>query len=403
MCNQHRLPTSLLRLAAILPTTLALTTFLCPPQSIAQIILGNVISELDIPQSVPGTCDNYDSVLHATGVLANGRPHRDRCRSTALTPLFNGMQLGSNMQSFLGSQHPPLFTIQTTHEKGKYCAVNSKLRAKLTASLLATALQWTSAPPVGSACDAEVTRVNKVSSLPPSPAVLLEIRDTVLKRIGQELERSPQLSGCGFTPAAARLALDQQVWTLLERAANEEIAAFEASVAPAIDPGSACAAKCNLCVSGWVGSIHCTATVDDPSYHWNETQSWDVGGLPSAVMGGKTNYPANFTATGKGSKQGASGWIINATQMGTLTDGGVNANKRFSTSNDVVPKGIIWTDGSLPPSGLGEMQVKFNADQVGGSTASNDPMPTLPTCMNTQQRPPSIPCNVSCTWNLVKQ
>jgi hypothetical protein len=88
--------------------------------------------------------------------------------------------------------------------------------------------------------------------------------------------------------------------------------------------------------------------------------------------------------------------------MGTLTDGGVNASKRFSTSNDVVPNGIIWSDGTQP-GGEGEMQLKFNADQVGGSTASNDPMPTLPTCINTQQRPSGIPCNVSCTWNLVKQ
>jgi hypothetical protein len=303
------------------------------------------------------------------------------------------------MQAFLGSQHPPLFAIKTTHEKGKYCAATSNLRVRLTATLQATDLQWTGAPVVGSACTAEVTRVNGVSSSPPSPAVLSEIRDTVLRRIGNELERS--LSGCGFTPADASLALDQQVWNLLQRVASDEIRAFEASVAPAIDPSSSCAAKCNLCFSGWVGSIQCTATVNDSSYYWNEHQTWDVGGPSSTVTGG--NYPANFTATGTGSKQGASGWIINATQMGTLTDGGVNASPRFSTSNDVVPKGIIWTDGSEPPSGVTEMQVKFNADQVGGSTATNDPMPTLPTCVNTQQRPPSIPCNVSCTWNLVKQ
>jgi hypothetical protein len=399
MCNQHRFPTSLFRLVSIVPAAMALT-FLCPPQGIAQIVVGPVTSEPDIPQPVPGTCANYDSVLSATGVTANGRPHPGRCRSTALTPLFNGTQLGSNMQSFLGSQHPPLFAIKTTREKGKYCAVTSNLRVRLTASLQATDLQWTGAPAVGSACDAEVTRVNGISSSPPSPAVLLEIRDTVLRRIGKELERS--LSGCGFTPADARLALDQQVWNLLQRVASDEIAAFEASVAPAIDPGSSCAAKCNLCFSGWVGSIQCKATVNDSSYQWNETQTWDVGGLPSAVTGVKTNYPANFTATGTGSKQGASGWIINATQMETLSDDGINASPRFSTSNNTVPKGIIWTDGTQP-GGLGEMQVKFNADQVGGSTASSDPMPTLPTCINTQQRPPSIPCNVSCTWHLVKQ
>ena len=411
MSNQLRFPASLFRLAAIVPAAIALTTFLCPPQSIAQITVGPFISELDIPQylpqSMPVTCANYDSFLSATGVVANGRSHPGGCRSTGLTPLFDGMQLGSNMQSFLGSPtHPPLFTIKTTQGKGQYCATNSKLKVTLSASLQATALQWTSAPVVGSACTEEVARVNAVH---PSSAVVQRTMSALLQKVGRELALSPQLSGCGPTAAAATLALDQQVWKLLQRVANYEVTAFEVSGAPAIDATSSCAAKCNLCFSGWVGSIQCTATVIDPNpdptmsplYQWNETQTWDVGGLPT-LTGGITYYPAKFTATGKGSKFKGPSWTINATQMGTLKDGGVNTSKRLSTSNDIVPNAIFWDDHSFPPSEDTEIQVQFNADQVGGSIASNDPIPTVAACIQPPERP-SVPCNVSCNWHLVKQ
>jgi hypothetical protein len=87
--------------------------------------------------------------------------------------------------------------------------------------------------------------------------------------------------------------------------------------------------------------------------------------------------------------------------VGTLTDAGVNASKRFSTSNDTVANGITWSTGQT--GAVSEMQVKFNADQIGGSAATNDPTPTLPSCINAPQRPAGVACNVSCTWSLLKQ
>jgi hypothetical protein len=193
---------------------------------------------------------------------------------------------------------------------------------------------------------------------------------------------------------------------LLQRVANGEITHFETSVAPAIDVGSACSAKCNLCFPGWVGSIQCTATVNDPPlYVWNEPQTWDVGGPALAGTGGNRIYPANFTATGGGSKLNGPTWTINATKMETFTDHGANTSKRFTTTNNNVPGGLIWSNTvpPVPPAVEGEMQVQFDADQVGGNTATHDPMATIPSCINTPQRPPAIPCSVSCTWDLLNQ
>lgn len=391
------------RLSVIAFVAISVAASLRARPTAAQISLGSVISAADVTQPVAGDCANYDSVLSSTGVSVNGQSHPGRCRSTALTPLFDGVELGTNMQVFLNS-HPDLFMSQTTRAKGQYCTNSSNLKVTLSASLQATRLEWTGAPVVGAKCTNELARVNAVSS-PPSPAIrpyIDKLISHLLQAAEDQLKMSPQLRACSFNPRAARLALDRQVWNLLQQIAGAEIAHFETSVAPLMDISSSCSAKCNLCFSGWVGNIQCTATANDPSYQWNEIQTWDVGGLPTTGTAGSTIYPANFTATGNGSKLNAPSWTINATTIGTLTDGGVNANKRFSTSNATVAGGIIWST-NVPPGALSEMQVKFNADQIGGSTATNDPMPTLPSCINTQQKPANVACSVSCNWDLLKQ
>jgi len=431
MCNQHRFPTSLLHLAA----AMALTVFLYAPQSVAQITVGSVISVPDaMSQTVSGTCDNYNTALDSTGVLANGRKHPHHCRSTAITPLFDGIPLGTNMQAFFDSpSHPPLFTAQITHGKGQYCAANSRLKVTLSASLQAEGLQWAHNPFGGSMCTSEVTRVNGVSSppvppAPPSPVISPTVQakmSTLLGGIASELARVPQMSGCGPTSAAATEVLDQQVWKLLQNVATVEVTRFQESVAPAIDTTNLCAAKCNLCFTGWVGIIQCTAdangtvttTTTTTTYLWHEPQTWDVGGISASGTGGSMDYPANFTSTGGGSKitttksgvvqtTTTAGWTVNATKLETLTDHGVNTSKRFTTANNSVPGGIIW-NGTNTTSADPELQVQFNADQVGGTTANSnsptaDPTPTIPTC-NPTQKPGGIPCTVACTWDLVKQ
>jgi hypothetical protein len=102
MCDPHRFPTSWLHLAAALPAAVALAVFLCAPQSVAQITVGNVITLPDTTLTESGSCPKYNSVL-AGGVPANGRMHPGQCRSTAITPLFDGMPLGTNMQAFFNS------------------------------------------------------------------------------------------------------------------------------------------------------------------------------------------------------------------------------------------------------------------------------------------------------------
>jgi hypothetical protein len=296
-----------------------------------------------------------------------------------------------------------------TRGKGQYCAVNSRLKLTLSASLQATRLQWAGNPFGGAKCTSEVTRVNAVSA-PPSPLISPTVQaklSILLIGIARGLAQAPQMRACGPTPAAATNSLDQQVWKLLQDHATLEVTRFQASIAPTIDTRNSCAAKCNLCFSGWVGLIQCTANTNAPSYQWHEVQTWDVGGPSTSGTAGTTNYPANFTSTGNGSKTNGPSWTINATQMETLVDSGVNANKRFSTSNNTVSGGITWNN-TTQTSADGEMQVKFNADQVGGNTAASDsptadPTPTLPSCINAQQKPANVTCTVACTWNLLKQ
>ena len=380
-------------------TGISLAAFLCTQRGAAQITIGNVVTAPDLTQPVAGDCANYDSILSSTGVSVNGQTHPGRCRSSAITPLFDGAPLGSNMQAFLNS-HRGLFTVKAVPGRVG-CETVSKITVALSASLQATRLEWTGAPVMGAKCSNEVARVNAASTVMASPAYIRGIMTRLLQGAEREVMATPQPSACGRSPAITTRALNQQVWNLLQKVANDEVRRFEASVAPAIDNSSSCAAKCNLCFSGWVGSIQCTATANDPNYQWHEVQTWDVGGASLPGVGGGTVFPAAFVATGSGSKTNGPSWSINAATTGTFNDAGVNANKRFSTSNDTVAGGITWGNGST--NSVSEMQVKFNADQVGGSTATNDPTATIPGCINAQQKPAAVSCSVSCTWDLLQQ
>ena len=139
-------------------TGISLAACLCTQRGAAQITIGNVVTAPDLTQPVAGDCANYDSVLSNTGVSANGQTHPGRCRSSAITPLFDGAPLGTNMQAFLNS-HRGLFTVKAVPGRVG-CEAVSKITVALSASLQATRLEWSGAPVVGAKCSNEVARVN---------------------------------------------------------------------------------------------------------------------------------------------------------------------------------------------------------------------------------------------------
>ena len=206
------------------------------PQSVAQITVGSVIS---VPDDMSRPCPE---LVTTTTPLSTPRACRrmvgsirEACRSTAITPLFDGIPLGTNMQTFFDSPgHPPLFTVQITPwESAILCG---ELQAE------GHPLRFASGggPPMdrqflwGSMCTSEVTRVNGVATppiapAPPSPVIRPTAQakmTTLLGGIANELARVPQMSGCGPTAAAATESLDQQVWKLLQNVATVRSRAF---------------------------------------------------------------------------------------------------------------------------------------------------------------------------------
>jgi hypothetical protein len=130
-CQQHSAKIWF-RLSTLVSTAIALPTFLCTQRTFAQVTVGNVNIAPDITQPEPLNCVKYSTVLYEEGVSVNGQGHSGRCRLTVFTPLFDGLELGTNMQAFLHSPaHPPLFQIRRTREKALYCATSSKLKVAL--------------------------------------------------------------------------------------------------------------------------------------------------------------------------------------------------------------------------------------------------------------------------------
>jgi hypothetical protein len=238
---------------------------------------------------------------------------------------------------------------------------------------------------------------------------------TLLQGAASQLVQG-QLSGCGATPAAATLALDQKVWVLLQHVAADEVQVFETYVDPAIN-SDACKPKCNLCFKGWVGNIQCVAKTDNSpnstatnsGYMWNETQNWDVGGNPTTT-GAVTGYPANFTVTGNGSRQFNSGSVsftIDGRKQEVLSFG-VTTVPRFSTP--INSTSAITESNSSTPGSDEEMQVKFDPDPSGDTAKRDDPNGTVPptwtipnSCVNATLNPCGTCCTVGCTWDLLNQ
>jgi hypothetical protein len=415
-CKSLHAPSHAYQTALVIPLLL-----LCIAQAHGQLIVKSPIVSAPVIQSVPGTCADYNATLKMTGVQMNGASNPGHCAKSQFTPLFNGQPIGTNWQQLMLGPNPPKFkeTI-AKEERFQVCDTATDLAVDLSARVDVSELNWAPTQTIGTACTQETNRAN---TAPMSSAQnLLTDAQLDIDKVRRSILRIPDtFTECAPSSYLARSAVQQKIWQVLNQIATEEQNLWH-------DPEDAqaaqCAAKCNLCSTGWVGIIQCTADASGTvptaagngtiTYLWHEPQTWDVGGILTNGTGGPTDYSANFTSSGGGSKvttvgrtQSTEGWTVNATKTETLTDRGVNVTKRFTTANNSVPGGIIWTGTTNTTSADPELQVQFNADQVGGNSANSksptaDPTPTIPPC-NPPQKPGGVPCTVACTWNLVKQ
>ena len=129
--------------------------------------------------------------------------------------------------------------------------------------------------------------------------------------------------------------------------------------------------KCNLCSPGSAGTLTCTKTANV----WNETQTWIIGGVPQQTMG-STEYPAIFTATGKGSF-GSVTWTVNVTASGTLNVSGTQQSPVLSTSQ------ITFPFNDIPSSPTGHEATEYAFQIPSGSFLLSHPTYTY-----------SGPCNL---------
>jgi hypothetical protein len=172
---------------------------------------------------------------------------------------------------------------------------------------------------------AKVSRKTRSSSS--AQNLLADVQSDMEKVRRSKLGGIPDpFTACAPSSYLAWSAVQQKIWQLLNRSPQKS--RTFGTIPSTLRLRSAL--QCNLCDSGWVGTLTFKKTVSDDivitsstqtKYTWDETQTWTIGGVPV----GTTQYPATFTATGGGNKEVAAGqqgritWTANVTAPGTLT------------------------------------------------------------------------------------
>jgi hypothetical protein len=385
------------------PTAFAVALILlCIPQAHGQITITPATISAPVIQSVPGTCADYNAALTTIGVQMNSASNPGHCVKSQWTAFFNGQPIGTQWQQLMLGPNPPKFKQTTTPgQRSQVCVTATDLNVDLSARIDVSELNWSPTQTIGPVCTNETSRVNTAPRV--SVQALSAYAQRNLKGARLYTKIPNNITACGLNTNDARTLLYQKIWALMHLIATEEQKGWK-------DPENAqaaqCAPRCNLCNPGWVGTLTCTKTSRDTAstnYTWDETQTWTIGGVP-VQMGGTTDYPATFTATGGGSKGGGAGnpggvtWSVNVTAPGTL-------NLYPTPSPSFQTSQIPFPNKDIPstPAGYEATEVAFQIPagffllSPTTYTEGNTTPPPAHTC-NLPQMPGSAACRIECSW-----
>jgi hypothetical protein len=357
-------------------------------------------------QLVAGTCTDYQSALTSSGVQADGAAHPGRCRQTDFEPLFNGDPLTGTWQAFMtGPSHP---TYRQMVPSGRpTCLTEYDLSVTLSARLQVSRLNWSNNQSAGMMCTNESTRVNAATIVP--TATMQSDVNRFVAKFRQALARSPNITACATGKGRAVQALQLMIWQHLQTLAAAERREWPALERRYDDPGSGspnkCAPQCQLCSTGWVGTMMCTKTAQEmgtPNFEWFETQNWVFGG-PAQQQGSITSYPSTWTANGGGGKTGIS-WNVDVSAPGTLSVSYPLGVPSFQTSQLTLTGAII---SSPPGSNADEAAYQLQPfslmpDSITIGTLVPPPNQNGSAC-GLPQQPGTASCQVICNWTLLKQ
>ena len=377
-------------------------------------------------EAVSGTCDVYNSRVSTSGVSLNSTGHHGFCQFSEVQFGLNGLPMSQFWTAVIVGAVPPPFQV-TYSSTGRYslCGTASALKFVVTIDIQTARLSFPGAASVGPACVREWNQHNPAILLQPSPP------PSVTQQAGK-LANSLNNSLPGSFKSCANVALpggqsrQTQIFVGLATQIRQYISQIASQVPLSWSPpglsGQQCMLHCNVCSSGWAGtiSLNKSFTANGQNY-FNPTETWYVGG-PST---GGNRYPAEWTASGSGTftssttqlkwklatdVPGQCNPLTNASCIQALTSGG---NTTFSEVSSPVTvqtaspcdwgsPGYSYTQSSAQtvPSCAGAEETSINNIVPHISTSTTEAIGQL-TQTNCTERPPQNPGTYSCTqtWN----
>jgi hypothetical protein len=179
------------------------------------------------------------------------------------------------------------------------CATGTDLDLKISMRIETSRLDWPGAASVGMACLAEWNRHSPASLV--SSTATATSASNALSRLANILNnRLPKsFEGCA-PPSPQRNSRTQPALAALAA----ELAAFmrkgvdeaQHSWGPQGASGQACSLHCNLCSSGWAGTITATKTLTSGQPYFGQTATFYVGGTSQIP----NRFLAEWTTSGQG-------------------------------------------------------------------------------------------------------
>jgi hypothetical protein len=346
------------------------------------------IAASDIP--VPGACQDYNNQV-ANGVDVN---HPNYCQFSNVQITFNGLPFDQYWQAVSsGSVPPPYHVTYNSQQRRGVCASTAGVEGIVEVSMKfpTSRLVWSGAASVGRACNAEWGRHIKLTQA----SDLTDLNTATMKVQGLvstlNSKAATHFKSCAEVPRPG-VSVQREAFVGLAAAIknfmSNDVNSAQTSWSPHEVSGQACRLHCNVCSSGWAGTLTCTQqgtgkdNAGNPA-NYTETQNWYVGETSGTTI---KIITADWTAVGGGSCCKGGTWTTNNATTGLqfrmltdLTTGNVTI-KRYTNGYYVdPPSGIVGSGGASPATDyevpLPPIQTQASTDTTIPIQWPNQPLP----------------------------
>jgi hypothetical protein len=372
---------------------------------------------------VAGSCNNYNDQVLNHGAQLNG-DHAGYCQFSIAQINLNGVAFDKFWQDISTGTKPPYDVSYSGPGPDGLCATAKNLKIEVSAQVQTSRLDWPNAATVGQACLIEWNLHSPAILVStPNNATALSTVQRMVNYLNLPLRKSPTIQACVSQRNASRTQASAALAKKIKNFMRPWVMWAQSSLS-ADASGDECKLHCNVCSSGWAGTITATRTYPAISNNYTETDIFYVGGASSIA----NLIPAEWTTDGGPGSLNAYTWTLHAgvpgqcplppsgkavciqalTQGNTITFTEVNQPFNVDNAYEYTQNGIPQQPDSIELSNINGWTM---TPKIQATSATATPPTTVEgknPNMSCPHGPPgfalaSYPCTQVWEWHLFKQ